>query len=234
MMMHLSPTQQNELKRVVGVAAADLVQPGMQLGLGTGSTTAYFISALIDRVHTGLTVSVMPSSVASERAAIAGRLPLLDTEQTISLDLYVDGADAVDPDGRLIKGGGGALLREKITAAMSKKFIVIVDASKHVPTLEGLALPVEILRYGAGATMEALRNLHCTPEMRLSSSQRPYLTDNGHWIVDIRLPVGGEDAERFAQDLFQIPGVMAHGLLSGMAQEIWTGRPGDEVERRVL
>jgi ribose 5-phosphate isomerase A len=232
--MDLSPTQQAALKQLVGAAAADLVQPGMRVGLGTGSTTAYFISALIDRVQRGLVVAVLPSSIASERIAVAGRLPLLDAEEVTFLDLYVDGADAVDPEGRLIKGGGGALLREKITAGMSKQFIVIVDESKHVPSLQGLQLPVEVMRFGAAATLHHLAILNCSPQWRLNASGSPVHTDNGNRICDVVIPEGGEKAERFADQLMSIPGVVGHGLFANMAQQIWTGTGHGEVRRHVL
>lgn len=232
--MDVSPTQQAALKQLVGAAAADLVQSGMRVGLGTGSTTAYFISALIDRVQRGLVVAVLPSSIASERIACAGRLPLLDAQEVTCLNLYVDGADAVDPEGRLIKGGGGALIREKITAAMSKQFIVIVDESKHVPSLKGLPLPVEVMRFGAAATFQHLTNINCSPKWRLTQSGSPILTDNGNRLCDVVIPEGGEGAERFASELMQIPGVVGHGLFAGMAHQIWTGAGSGEVKRHVL
>lgn len=232
--MTLPPLQQAALKQLVGSAAADLLQPGMRVGLGTGSTSAYFIAALIERVHSGLVLAVLPSSTASERMAIAGRLPLLDPSETQWLDLYVDGADAVDPEGRLIKGGGGALMREKITAGMSKRFIVIVDASKHVPSLAGHRLPVEILPFGAAATLRHLRQHNCDPQLRCTKPHHPYLTDNGNWICDVILPDGGKNADFFSQSLMEIPGVLGTGLFTGLAQEIWTGRPDGEVERHVL
>lgn len=233
-MMDVSPSQQAALKQLVGAAAADLVQPGMRVGLGTGSTTAYFISALIDRVQRGLVVAVLPSSIASERIAAAGRLPLLDAEELTFLDLYVDGADAVDPDGRLIKGGGGALMREKITAAMSKQFIVIVDESKHVPSLKGLLLPVEIMRFGAAATLRHLATLNCSPKWRMNPSGTPLHTDNGNRICDVLIPESGPHAEQFAARLMQVPGVVGHGLFAGMAHQIWTGTGRGEVKRHVL
>jgi ribose 5-phosphate isomerase A len=232
--MSLPPLQQAALKQLVGSAAADLLRPGMRVGLGTGSTTAYFIAALIERVHAGLVLAVLPSSHASERMALAGRLPLLDPIETQHLDLYVDGADAVDPEGRLIKGGGGALLREKITAAMSRLFIVVVDASKHVASLEGLRLPVEILPFGTAATLGHLKERGCDPQLRHTKPGVPFLTDNGNWICDVLLPAGGKQAERFAQSLLEVPGVLAHGLFTGMAKEIWTGETNGEVRRDVL
>jgi ribose 5-phosphate isomerase A len=232
--MTLSPLQQTALKQLVGSAAAELLRPGMTVGLGTGSTTAYFITALIERVHAGLVCAVLPSSLASEKMAVAGRLPLLDAHHVDAIDLYVDGADAVDPEGRLIKGGGGALMREKIVAAMSKRFVVIVDASKHVPSLKGLRLPVEILPFGAGATLAHLSKLSCDPQIRHTAPAHPYLTDNGNWICDVLIPDGGHAAERFAAQLLQIPGVLGHGLFSGMAHEIWTANIHGEVERHVL
>lgn len=220
------------MKAAVGSAAAELVEPGMRVGLGTGSTTAYFISALINRVSQGLVCSVMCSSKASERTALAGHLNLLDAQHTDELDLYVDGADFVDRGYRLIKGGGGALLREKITAAMSKQFICIVDASKMVDTLTQAKLPMEILRYGAAATLHQLAQAGAKPILRQTEHNTPYLTDNGNWIADCMLPESHQDAPAlFVEQLNRIPGVLADGLFVNMASQIWVGTASGTVER---
>jgi len=220
------------MKAAVGTAAAELVEPGMKVGIGTGSTTAYFINALIKRVSQGLICSVMGSSIASERAAAAGHLNMLDAEHTDALDLYVDGADYVDRDYRLIKGGGGALLREKITAAMSAKFICIVDSSKMVESLVNAKLPLEILRYGAAATIDELERLGARPTLRHTDHATPYLTDNGNWIADCVIPEAHKDSpEKFVCELTEVPGVLADGLFVNMATQIWVGTASGKIER---
>src|SRR5215212_9049923 len=144
------------LKRLAAAHAVARVTDGMRLGLGTGSTAAHFVTLLGERVRAGLTIVGVPTSEATLRQAQAEGIPLTDLDETPELDLTIDGADEIDDDLRLIKGGGAALLREKIVAAASRRMLVIADASKRVDTLGRFPLPIEVVRFGLGATRSAV------------------------------------------------------------------------------
>ena len=209
------------LKRQAAAVALTQVQPGMRLGLGTGSTARHFVELLGQRVASGFDCLCVPTSEATARQAHELNIPLSDLDTLDRLDLTVDGADEIDSRLNLIKGGGGALLREKIVAAASDAMIVIADAAKHVATLGRFPLPVEVNRFGLGATRRAVGEVaaqHAAQgelRLRLLPSGEPFLTDGGHLILDAFFGRISEP-EALGRALLDIPGVVQHGLFLGM------------------
>lgn len=197
----------------------------MKLGLGTGSTARHFVELLGERVRAGLKVIGVPTSEATRADAERWGIPLTTLDEIDRLDLTVDGADEVDHGLNLIKGGGGALLREKIVAAASDRMIVIADDTKWVERLGRFPLPIEVIPFGLAATRRAIEGAFakCSVSGQMDVRKRPdghaFVTDGGHWIVDARL---GEipDAPRLAALLSPIPGVVEHGLFIGLASTV--------------
>lgn len=229
---------QDALKREAAARALDYVKSGMRLGLGTGSTAAHFVDLLAEKVKAGLDVVGVPTSEATRAQAERLGVPLTTLDEEAELDLTVDGADEVDPDLSLIKGGGGALLREKIVASASREMIVVADETKYVKRLGRFPLPIEVVDFGLGATIHAIKAAlqasGCDGPIRLR--HRPdghvFVTDQGHLILDAGL---GEiaDARRLAQELSRVPGVMEHGLFVGLARRvILAGNEGIRVVER--
>jgi ribose 5-phosphate isomerase A len=217
-------------KRAAGAAAAALVEDGMTLGLGTGSTACWFIAAVGDLVRGGMRLQGVPTSRRSEEQAREEGIPLVPLERS-GVDLAVDGADSVDHDLRLVKGAGGALLREKVVAAAARRFVVVVDPSKLHDRLGGV-LPVEVLPFGCEATLAALAAETGTAfQLRLDPAGRPLLTDNGNLLADARF-ASIDDPEGLAARLDAIPGAVGHGLFLGMADLVIAGHPDGTVERR--
>jgi ribose 5-phosphate isomerase A len=222
------PMTQEDKKRAAGLAALDFIEDGMAVGLGTGSTAAHFVRALGAKVAAGLTVRCVPTSDATARLAHSFHIPLVTLEDTGPLDVTVDGADEIDAEFNLIKGGGGALLREKIVAYASRKFVVIADGSKMVDRLGAFPLPVEIVPFGLGATIEAIaqvlenRKLPDAIEPRTNDDGRPFFTDSGNVICDLSLGAIS-DAPGLAQGLSAIPGVVEHGLFIAMTDHVVLG-----------
>lgn len=213
----------DDLKRQAAAMALTQVDSGMRLGLGTGSTARHFVDLLAEKVAQGFQCLCVPTSEATARQAQALNIPLSDLDTLDRLDLTVDGADEIDPSLNLIKGAGGALLREKIVASASDRMIVIADASKLVDTLGKFPLPVEVNRFGLGATRRALALVHArhggNGELRLRDDApgMPYVTDGGHLIVDAffgRI----SDPEALSRDLLDIAGVVQHGLFLNMCK----------------
>jgi ribose 5-phosphate isomerase A len=209
-------------KRRAAARALEAVQPGMRLGLGTGSTARHFVDLLAERVRGGLDIVGVPTSEATKRQAEELGVPLTTLDETPELDLTVDGADEIGPDLALIKGGGGALLREKIVAAASARMIVIADQSKLVPVLGAFPLPIEVMPFGLAATQiaieKALAAVDCAGPcaLRRGKDGHAFVTDGGHFILDAKL--GRIPApQAVAQALSVIPGVVEHGLFIGMA-----------------
>ncbi len=210
-------------KRRAAERALQYVEPGMRLGLGTGSTARHFVDVLAERVRTGLKVIGIPTSEATRVQAERLGVPLSTLDEIPELDLTVDGADEIGPDLTLIKGGGGALLREKIIAAASARMVVIADESKWVPMLGKFALPIEIVPFGMRATQRAVEAAavaigapgRC--RLRQAADGHPFVTDGGHFILDAALERIAEPAN-LAQRLSAIPGVVEHGLFIGLAQ----------------
>lgn len=214
-----------DLKRQAAEQAVEMVSDGMLLGLGTGSTAAQFINVLGERVAAGLRVGCVATSVASERQARALGIPVFDRVDR-HLDLTVDGADEIDPHLNLVKGLGGALLREKVVATASRRMVVIATEDKLVSRLgERSPLPVEVLPLLWERTAEAIGALGLTTILRPppgtkdpSSQSLPFVTDNGNFIVDCHL-AGPLDPRQLAAALDAIPGVMGHGLFVQMASQ---------------
>lgn len=211
-----------DLKKQAAARALELVTPGMRLGLGTGSTAKHFVDLLGVRVADGLDVICVATSEATEAQARSLSIPMSTLDETPELDLTIDGADEVDPQLRLIKGGGAALLREKIVAAASERMVVIADDTKLVERLGRFPLPIEIVPFGMEATrravLAAMADSGAAGELVLR--RRPdgsvLVTDGGHWILDAHL---GEipQPEVLATALAAIPGVVEHGLFLGLA-----------------
>jgi len=230
----MNQTQQTHdlAKKNVGKAAAALVQDGMLLGLGTGSTAKFFIESLIERCRNGLKVSAVATSARSAKQAQDGGIPLIDMAHITSLDMDVDGADEVDTKKRMIKGGGGALLREKIIASISREMIVIVDESKVVNQLGLFPLPIEIVPFAHHATLRKVTSLGFNASFRHSDNGNLYITDNGNYIIDIKYPNPCANPEKDDLILKNIPGVVETGFFFNMAGRILIGRNDGTVETR--
>jgi ribose 5-phosphate isomerase A len=225
-------------KRKAAARAVEFVQPGMRLGLGTGSTVKHFIELLAERMRQGCSVIGVPTSEATRVEAERLGIPLTTLDETPELDLTIDGADEIGPDLMLIKGGGGALLREKIVAAASARMIVIADESKWVATLGRFPLPIEVVPFGLAATrvkVEAAAAAAGAPGpalLRRDKDGNTFRTDEGHWILDAALQRIA-DPQSLAERLAVIPGVVEHGLFIGLAQTaILAGRDGVRVVER--
>ena len=217
------------MKKAAAIEALKFVKPGMNIGLGTGSTANHFIEALGAKVKEGLSVQGVPTSKASKDLAEKHGIPLTTLDANPRLDLTVDGTDEFDPEFRLIKGGGGALLFEKIVATSSRIMVVITDESKKVKKLGKFPLPVEVMRFGTKATawkMErALVHLKLDAKMVLRVTDgKPFVTDGGHFIIDCTI---GEipDPQRLDALLKSIPGVVETGLFIGICGIVLMGTP---------
>jgi ribose 5-phosphate isomerase A len=226
------------LKRESARRALEFVKPGMKLGLGTGSTAAHFVDLLAEKVRAGLDVIGVPTSEATKRQAEGLGIRLTTLDETPELDLTVDGADELDAALNLIKGGGGALLREKIVASASRQMIVVADESKAVRELGRFPLPIEIVDFGMEATRRAIvavagaAGCHGELSLRNRPDGHVFVTDQAHLILDAhfgRIP----DAAALARGLAQIPGVVEHGLFIGLASRaILAGSEGVRVIER--
>lgn len=228
----------DELKRQAAARALEEVREGMRLGLGTGSTAKHFVELLGERVRAGLRVIGVPTSKATRADALRCGIALTTLDEIDRLDLTVDGADEIDPALNLIKGGGGALLREKIVASASDRMIVIADDSKWVEALGHFPLPVEVVPFGLAATERALGKAFAEAgvsgqmAVRKDKDGHVFVTDGGHWIVDAHLG-RIRDVARLAGLLSTIPGVVEHGLFVGLADTaILAGAQGIRVVER--
>ena len=208
-----------EAKRAAAEKAVTLVEDGMIVGLGTGSTAAHFIKALGKAEKK---IETVASSTASHLLAQENGLLLIDISALKSIDLYVDGADEIDPQKQMIKGAGGALLREKILAHMSREMVVIVDETKLVQKLGCCPLPVEILPFGFFATLHHLDALGYRGEMRKAQDGSFYKTENGNYIFDIKLPQASP-VEQHHNRIISIPGVMETGFFPNQAGRVIIG-----------
>ena len=226
-MAALSP---DDAKKAAAERAFELVKPGMKLGLGTGSTATHFVNLLGARVNEGLDVICVPTSERTRSQAAALSIPLATIDEQPELDLTIDGADEFDRNLRLIKGGGGAHLREKIVAMASKRMVVIVDSSKLVAVLGKFPLPVEVVPFGLKATLALMtkeaKAAGCEGriEIRKNPSGHPYVSDNGNHIVDCFFGAIS-NPEALAARLSAIPGVVEHGLFLGIAKGVISAGP---------
>jgi ribose 5-phosphate isomerase A len=224
-------TSLEDRKRAAAAQAVTLVEPGMRLGLGTGSTARHFVEMLGERVRGGLAVTAVPTSMATRTLAAEAGIPLSTLDETPELDLTVDGADEIDPDLNLMKGGGGALLWEKIVAAASARMVVIADDTKWVPALGRFPLPIDVVPFGVAATRLAVEKAAAAAGcpgpvvQRLIAEDRPFVTDGGHFVLDAsltRIP----DPAALAARLAKVPGVAEHGLFIGLASMAILAGPG--------
>ena len=223
-------------KRAAGRRAADMVEDGMRVGLGTGSTARWLVERLGERIRDeGLSVRAVPTSTATARLAEQSGVALSDLHELGRLDLTIDGADELDERLRLIKGGGGALLREKIVAAASDRMVVIADAAKRVAALGAFALPVEVIPFGRRSTERQIEDLLSRSDVLGTAmalrrdGDGAYLTDEGNHILDLSLRRIG-DPERLSAALNAIPGVVENGLFLGLADIAILGLPDGSVE----
>jgi len=216
-------------KRVAAEAAVENVKDGMLLGLGTGSTADFALQRIAEKVKNGLQVQGVPTSKRTEQRARELGIPLLDNFTEASrIHLTIDGADEANERCQLIKGGGGALTREKIVAAMSERVIIIVDSSKLKQQLGAFPLPVEVLQFGWKAAADALQHIGAVRVTRRMAGKEPFVTDNGHWILDCQFEQFPEVA-RLAQVLNTIPAVVENGLFHGLCDLLLVGQPDGSV-----
>jgi len=204
-----------------------MVKSGMVVGLGTGSTAAHAIRRLGERIRIeGLRISGIPTSNASGALARDCGIPLTSFEETTRVDLTIDGADEVDPASNLVKGGGGALLREKVVACRSASLVIIVDPSKLVEKLAAaFPLPVEVVPFASRPVAGDLRELGGEPALRIRDAA-PFVTDNGNWILDTRFPSGIDDPAELERRIAGIAGAVESGLFVGLVDRLVIGRPG--------
>jgi len=216
-------------KEAAARASLRYVENGQVVGLGTGSTAAYFIKLLGEKVRDGLRVRGIPTSVRSRELAMSLGIPLTTLDECQEIAVTVDGADEVDPQLRLIKGGGGALLREKIVASATKQLVIVADASKQVERLGKFPLPVEVIRFAQALVARRIEGLGAEVQLRTGTDGKPFVTDENNHILDCRF---GEihDADGLARRLSDMPGVVEHGLFIGMASVVLFARGNEIVE----
>jgi ribose 5-phosphate isomerase A len=217
----------DEQKQAAALAAMDYVRPGMKVGLGTGSTARHFVSLIGARVREGLDIQCVPTSEETRKQAEELKIPLTTLEANPFLDLTVDGADEFDDKFNLVKGGGGALLFEKIVATSSRHMVVIADQSKRVETLGKFPLPIEVVPFGIKATAWKIEKVlkHCGLEAKLMLRQRngkTFRSDAGHAIIDASIGAIPEP-ERLANLLNLVPGIVDHGLFIGVCGIVLMG-----------
>jgi ribose 5-phosphate isomerase A len=216
-------------KQTAGRAAAELVQPGNIVGLGSGSTATCAIRCLGERVRGGLKILGIPTSQRTKQLAEHLGIPLARLDEHLQIDIDIDGADEIDPQLNLIKGGGGALLREKIIASASRRFIVVGDSSKQVAHLGKFPLPVEVIPFAESLISKRIAALGA--QVLLRGAGQPYVTDEGHHILDCTFGKIADPAA-LAEKLRAIPGVVEHGLFIGMAEMALIGKDGGVVQLR--
>lgn len=220
----------DNLKKLVGIEAAKFVKDGMIVGLGTGSTAAYFVAELGRRVaEENLQIVGVTTSHGTAAQARDLGIPLKDIDEVPAIDLTVDGADEIDLNFNGIKGGGAALLMEKIVATYSKDYIWIVDDSKMVEHLGAFPLPVEVIRFGCGQVFRLFETLGYKPTFRQTADGEPLVTDMGNYIIDLHLTTISEP-ERLAKLLDETVGVVEHGLFNDMVKTVIVGSEVDGVK----
>jgi len=213
----------DNLKKVAALKAVEFVRDGMVVGLGTGSTAKHMVIALGEKVRAGMRLRGVPTSMETAILAVQQGIVLIDTDNAWVIDIAIDGADQVDPSFNLIKGGGGALLKEKIVAASAKQFIVLVDHTKRVPVLGGsFPLPIEVIPFGWGSTA---REIGALTQSRVALRERngaPFKTEAGNMIVDVHL-ARIDQPKDLEIALNQIPGVVENGLFVGRTDLLIVG-----------
>jgi ribose 5-phosphate isomerase A len=230
----MTATDLDALKQAAAHNAVEYIKDGMVVGLGTGSTAKHMIIALGEKVRAGMQVRGIPTSRDTAELAKTHGIPLIEAEHTWTLDVAIDGADQVDPQFNLIKGGGGALLKEKIVAASAKQFIVVVDYTKRVPVLgHPFPLPIEVVPFGWGNTAREIKALTMSDVVLRQRNGVPYNTEAGHLIVDVHL-ARIDNPRELEIHLNQIPGVVETGLFVGRTDLLIVGTPQGVETHRAL
>ena len=214
-------------KEAAARASLRFVRDGDIVGLGTGSTAAYAIRFLGERVQDRLKIRGIPTSIHTQELAASLGIPLTTLDEVQQIDVTIDGADEVDPGLRLIKGGGGALLREKIVASATRKFVIIADSTKQVPMLGKFPVPVEVIKFAEALVTKKIAALGAAVKVRVDSSGKKFVTDEGNHILDCnfgQIP----DPPAVARKLEEMPGVVEHGLFIRMASVALIAK-GDQV-----
>jgi ribose 5-phosphate isomerase A len=218
-------------KEAAARASLRFVKDGQVVGLGTGSTAAYFIKLLGEKVKNGLRIRGIPTSVRSKELALSLGIPLITLDECQEIAVTVDGADEVDLRLRLIKGGGGALLREKIVASATKQLVIVADTSKQVTVLGKFPLPVEVIPFAQAVVAKRIAALGAEVRLRTQPDGQPYVTDERNHILDChfgQIP----DVEGLARQLSDMPGIVEHGLFIGMASVVLVAKGSEVVELR--
>lgn len=217
---------QNTWKQMAGTASVQFIEDGMVIGLGTGSTATYMVQALAQRIAKGLhIVGAVPSSQATHDLASSLGIPITDLDTHSELDLYIDGADEVDPQLNLLKGAGGALVREKVIATAARRFIAIADVNKLVERLvTRFPVPVEVVPFAITPVHKHLESLGAIVTMRKVAGQ-PFITDNHNMILDCAFPEGIADPHALNEQIIHIVGVIETGLFLNMAERVLVGSP---------
>ena len=224
-------TKQDQEKEAAARASLQFIRDGYVVGMGTGSTAARFIDLLGEQVKSGLKIRGIPSSDRSREQAAKLGIPVITFEECQQIDVTVDGADEVDPQLRLIKGGGGAMLREKIVASATKQLVIVADESKQVSVLGKFPLPVEVIKFAQALVAKEIAALGAQVSVRTGADGKPFVTDEHNHILDCRF---GQipDADGLARKLSDMPGVVEHGLFIGMASVVLFARGDGIVELR--
>ena len=218
-------------KELAARASLQFVHDGDVVGLGTGSTAAYAIRFLGERVRSGLKIRGVSTSAQTQNLAASLGIPLTTLEEVEQIDVTIDGADEFDPELRLIKGGGGALLREKVIASATRQEIIIVDSNKQVSVLGKFPLPVEVIRFAEAIVNKKISALGATVQLRRDGAGQPFITDEGHHILDChfgQIP----DPTALAHTLSEMPGVVEHGLFINLADAVLLAKGSEVLEFR--
>jgi ribose 5-phosphate isomerase A len=218
-------------KEAASRASLKFIKDGQVVGIGTGSTARYFIQLLGEAVKNGLRIRAIPTSERSREQAAGLGIPLTTLDECPEIDVTVDGADEVDPQLRLMKGGGGALLREKIVGSATKYYVIVADGSKTVPVLGKFPLPVEVIKFAQAVVARKIEALGAQVSLRRDANGAAFLTDENNHILDCRF---GQipDADRLARTLSDMPGVVEHGLFIGMASLVLVAKGSEIIELR--
>jgi len=222
-------TARDSEKQAAARAAVQLVESGSIVGLGSGSTATFAIQFLAERVRAGLKIVGIPTSKATKQLAEQLGIPLTTLDDNPVIDIDIDGADEIDPQLNLIKGGGGAMLREKVIASASKRFVVVAESTKLVPHLGKFPLPVEVISFAEALVKRRIEALGAQVTLRKHQDGGVYVTDEGHHILDCNFGEISDPAALNAQ-LHEIPGVVEHGLFIGLAEMAFVGKDGSVVQ----